>query len=241
MTALNERESMCRLLGITHFNYAIHRDLVQRFCDLAREGRVMKGDEPGHADGWGLAFYHNGDPVVYKSGLNILDEQDRVNALLEEAISSPVFILHLRKSAWKDTTTTRHAHPFEYGDVVFAHNGTVLDYQGLIPDIGEALMSDALDTEVFFRHVMASRSLGLAEAFLSTINKIHREHQFTALNCLFSDGKALYAYRDFSKEPDYYSLYYSTQQGSVVVCSQELAEGIPWTLMKKEEFLSFHV
>ena len=45
---------MCRVLGITNFDYARHRRIVERFCALARCGAVMAGDPPGHEDGWGV-------------------------------------------------------------------------------------------------------------------------------------------------------------------------------------------
>ena len=59
---------MCRVLGITNFDYSKHEGMVARFCELARTGIVMAEDPPGHMDGWGLAFYQKGKLVVHKSG-----------------------------------------------------------------------------------------------------------------------------------------------------------------------------
>ena len=42
---------MCRVLGITNFNYSRHQAIVARFCELARTGMVMDEDPPGHEDG----------------------------------------------------------------------------------------------------------------------------------------------------------------------------------------------
>ena len=229
---------MCRLLGVTNFEYSSHEKMVHNFCELARTGVVMPGDPPGHADGWGMAFYQDGILTVHKSGASILEEKDTVMEILSRLGKTPVLILHLRKSAWKDTTSTRHAHPFQYDNVAFVHNGVVYGYEGLlpaitIPDLGE----DALDTEVFFYHFMSARTLGLGQAFLATISVIKQGYRYSALNSLFSDGARLYAYRDFSKEPEYYSLYKSSSEASCIVSSQPLDENRQWELMEKGEFL----
>lgn len=234
---------MCRLLGVTNFDLARHVTLVAKFCDLALTGAVMPGDPPGHQDGWGLALYREGNLEVHKSGGNLLDETDRLFGLLKEAPLSPVLILHLRKSAWKDSSSTRHAHPFQYGNVAFVHHGVVYGYERLLPAITiPGLKPDALDTEVFFYHVMTgAESRDLGEAFLGTVGLIKREYQYTALNTLFSDGGRLFAYRDFSKEPDYYSLLTARDRDSVYVSSEPLDETLEWTLMEKEEFLEIPV
>jgi len=233
---------MCRLLGITDFEYSRHSQIVANFCELASTGIVMAGDPPGHEDGWGLAFYQDGRLIVHKSGGNLLTETDKVIGILSGIGSSAVVILHLRKSAWNDTTSTRHAHPFHYHDVVFAHNGTVYDYKRLLPAINiPGLEADALDTEVFFYHFMSGKSPELGQAFLDTVSIIKQGYTFSALNCLFSDGIKLFAYRDYSKEPDYYSLYKAYSEGSHIISSQPLAKGIHWEMMDKEEFLALAV
>ncbi|KAF0219279.1 MAG: hypothetical protein FD174_2365 [Geobacteraceae bacterium] len=230
---------MCRLLGITNFEYSRHRKIVENFCGLARTGTVMTGDPPGHVDGWGLAFYQGGELTVHKSGANLLEETDKVIGMLSATGSSPVVILHLRKSAWADTASTRHAHPFHYNNVAFCHNGVVYDYKALIPAITTPLGEDALDTEVFFHHFMSAESDDLGQAFLDTVSIIkQREYKYSALNCLFSDGVKLFAYRDYTKEPDYYSLYKAFPENSCVISSEPIDENVQWEMMRKEEFLA---
>lgn len=233
---------MCRLFGVTNFEYSSHHHLVENFCELARSGTVMAGDPPGHEDGWGMAYYEDGRSIIAKSGGNLLNERDRVIEILQRVVRTPVLILHLRKSAWKDTSCTRHAHPFHHDKVVFAHNGTVYDYEKLLPDIRiSGLGEDALDTEVFFYHFMTGRSRGLGRAFLDTVSTIKKRCRFSALNCLFSDGTKLFAYRDFSKEPEYYTLYKACSDSSYLVSSQPLDEKLAWEPMGKGEFLELSV
>jgi predicted glutamine amidotransferase len=230
---------MCRVLGITNFDYSRHQRIVERFCGLARCGAVMVGDPPGHEDGWGLAFYQAGQLIVHKSGISLLEEADKVIRILRTAKTSPLLILHLRKSAWGDRYSTRHAHPFHHDNTVFFHNGVVYDYQELIPAISlPGLGADALDTEVFFYHVMSGEPQDLGRSFLDTASLIKRKYKYSALNCLFSDGVKLFAYRDFAKEPDYYSLYKAFAENSCFISSEILDENIRWEMMAKEEFLA---
>lgn len=213
--------------------------MVEQFFELAHRGAVMAGDPPGHMDGWGLAFYRSGELIVHKSGVNILEETDKVIGLLGAVKTSPAMILHLRKSAWKNTSSTRHAHPFHYNNTVFFHNGVVYDYQKLIAAISlPGLATDALDTEVFFFHVMSGKAQDLGRAFLDTATIIKRQHKFSALNCLFSDGVNLFAYRDYAKEPDYYSLFKAYSGNSWFISSEPLGENLRWDMMAKEEFLT---
>ncbi len=230
---------MCRVLGVTNFEHVKHQKIVERFCDLARSGVVMDEDPPGHEDGWGLAFYLEGQLVVHKSGINLLEETDKVIDILSTLKASPLMILHLRKSAWSDRFSTRHAHPFHLDNTVFFHNGVVYDYQGLLPDITlPGLGTDALDTEVFFCHVMSDKAQDLGRSFLNTATLIKRKHRYSAMNCLFSDGVKLFAYRDYTKEPDYYSLYKTFSDNSCLISSEPLDKKMQWDMMAREEFLT---
>jgi len=233
---------MCRVIGITHFDWSRHRTIIERFCGLARTGMVMAEDPPGHLDGWGLAFYREGTLVVHKSGASILDERERLFTLLDAAPTAPALILHLRKSAWTGTSSSRHAHPFFRDNTVFFHNGVVYDYQGLLPEIGApGAPGDARDTEVFFHHVISRPGEDVGEQFRASVATIKAKHRFSALNCLFSDGAKLFAYRDFAREPDYYALYKAWAGDSCVIASEPLDEGLAWELMAKEEFLALEL
>ena len=233
---------MCRVLGITNFDYARHQEIVARFCELTRSGMVMAEDPPGHEDGWGLAFYQQGELVVHKSGVNLQEEVDQVNGFLSAMQTSPLMILHLRKSAWPNTSNTRHAHPFHLGNNVFFHNGVVYDYQSLMPDIElPGLGADARDTEVFFYHVMSDKAQDLGQAFLDSVAVIKQKQKYSALNCLFSDGVKFFAYRDFAREPDYYSLYKAYAENSCFISSETLDEKLCWEMMAQEEFLAIQL
>lgn len=230
---------MCRVIGITNFSFAQHYQIVERFCGLAENGIVMAGDPPGHLDGWGLALYQDGKLFVHKSGTNILEERDHLKDILSSVKRSPIIILHLRKSAWVNSSTIRHAHPFYYMNTVFFHNGVVYDYKDLVSDITiPGFCRDALDTEVFFFHFMSQKHSKLSEKFLESVKIIKQNHDFSSLNSIFSDGIKLYAYRDFVKEPHYYTLFKAYWDHSWFISSERLNECFDWTLMNNEEFLT---
>lgn len=220
---------MCRLLGITNFNRTLHAELLRQFFGLAATGAVPPGNEPGHADGWGIGWYAGGQARVEKCGASALVEQERINGTIAAIGSSPVLIAHLRKSAWPDTSTGRHAHPFSLESYLFAHNGTVTDYQPLRAKIdpGCAPPDDALDTEVLFRAVISAPACTMQAQFIDAMRTV-KTLPYTALNILMSDGASLLAYRDCTKWPDYYTLYAARSGAARLVCSEPLAAGGVW-------------
>lgn len=227
---------MCRLLGITNFDRAVHAEILRQFFGLAATGAVPPGNEPGHADGWGIGWYVDGQAHVEKSGASAITEQERIHKAIAAIGSSPVLIAHLRKSAWPDTSTGRHAHPFSLGRYMFAHNGTVTDYQPLRAGIGArfAPPDDALDTEVLFRAVISANSPTMQDQFSETL-RTAKTLPYTALNILMSDGASLLAYRDCAKWPDYYTLYAAQKDAAHLVCSEPLPAGGAWRPLRNGE------
>jgi glutamine amidotransferase len=108
-----------------------------------------------------------------------------------------------------------------------------------LPDITlPGLGTDALDTEVFFYHVMSGNGQDLGRDFLDSAALIKRKHRYSAMNCLFSDGLRFFAYRDYAKEPDYYSLYKAFSDNSCLISSEPLDKKMQWAMMAQEEFLT---
>lgn len=225
---------MCRLLGIKDFDIRAHRTVLDAFLELAEKGKTLAEDPPCHLDGWGIGYYRDGTAFVHKSGRSILDEQKEYYGTLEGIGRSRVLIVHLRKSAWKDTTSARHAHPFSDDSHILAHNGTIRDYKKLLNDIpdGKKTLSDALDTEVFFRYIVSLSPGGMEPGFREAVSRIRRENEYSSLNVVFSDGVKLFAYRDFRKHPEYYTLFRSN---AGIISSEPLAPLGDWRSMEREE------
>ena len=70
---------------------------------------------------------------------------------------------------------------------------------------------------------------------------IRQKYNYSALNCLFSDGVKFFAYRDYAREPDYYSLYKACSDNSWLISSEPLDAAIRWQMMAQEEFLAIEL
>jgi len=228
---------MCRLLGIKHFDFEKHGELLENFAALAETGKVLNKENPGHNDGWGIGYYRDGKASVYKSGNSIAKERKTYLKKLEDIAHSPVLIAHLRKSAWPGTTSAPNSHPFEYKNLMLAHNGTIRDYEKLFEKIspGNKPGHNALDTEVLLRFVSNSLSADIQNAFKESAAYIIKNNSYTSLNCIFSDGKKLCAYREYAKNPRYYSLYHAQAGNSRIISSEPLSQGLEWKLLGKRE------
>ena len=232
---------MCRMLGLKNFEYGRHKEILENFLTLADAGKVPPGDAPGHRDGWGIGYYQNGQATVHKSGGSITKEKKDFWEICEKVAVSKIMLVHLRKSAWAETSTANHAHPFSHKGILFAHNGTVRDYETLRREMGrpDKPQPDALDSEVYFRYVMHFASLGLEKAFQKAVQHIKNHNTYSSLTCLFSDGNRLYGYREYSRNPEYYSLYYAPFEDTGIISSQPLSPRLQWKMLRQAELFVF--
>ncbi len=233
---------MCRMLGLTNFIFQRHKKVIENFFELARSGKFLPEDSPGHLDGWGIGFYRNGKVMVHKSGGSILKERREFFEVCRSVKSSNILLLHLRKSSWKDTSRRHHAHPFAIGNTLFVHNGTVRDYKTLRQKIvHHPPTSRALDSEVYFHYIMEFISLGLAKAFRKATREIISNHSYSSLTCLFSDGNRLYGFREYTKAPWYYSLYYAFDADTTIVASEPVSPDLRWKMIPRGRLMVFKV
>jgi predicted glutamine amidotransferase len=232
---------MCRMLALKNFEYGRHKEILENFLALADTGNVPPGNDPGHRDGWGIGYYKNGQAVVYKSGGSAVEEKRDFWEICARIDHSKIILVHLRKSSWPGTSSSNHAHPFSHGGTLFAHNGTVRDYKTLLKEITEQdkPCPEALDSEVYFRYVMSFASLGLEKAFRKAVQHIKKHNSYSSLTCLFSDGNQLYGYREYRKNPEYYSLYHATFEDTGIISSQPLSPRLQWKMIRKAKLFVF--
>lgn len=221
------------MLGIKNFDYNKHKAILENSFRLAQDGKILPGDSRGHSDGWGIGYYEKGKALVHKSGGSVLSEKKDFFRTLQKIARSPVLIVHLRKSAWPDTSTADSAHPFKYKNFLFAHNGTIYDYKKLLKDIASPLRprSNALDTEVYFRYLLNSMCLKYA------VRQIQKNNKYSSLTSLFSDGTNLYAYREYRKSPDYYTLYSAQFGDAYLVSSEPVSPHLKWKILNERKLL----
>lgn len=157
---------------------------------------------------------------------------------LERIAHSKILLLHFRKSAWPETSSKDHAQPFSYQGRLWAHNGTIRDYKTLLKDVpGHDQLSQALDSEVYFRYIMSLASLGLEKAIRKAAQHLRKYDTYSSLTCLFSDGKRLYGYREYSRHPQYYSLYYASLGDASILSSEPISPRGQWRMIGKGKLI----
>lgn len=113
---------MCRLFG---FRSAVpsraHRSLVEAENALAAQSAQ-------HPDGWGIGWFVDDDAYVVKSATpaHSCEQFRRVSTRL----MSHTFVVHVRR-ATVGPIGPLNVHPFRFGKWLFAHNGTIFQFDAL--------------------------------------------------------------------------------------------------------------
>ena len=211
---------MCRLVGvISAEGVKAEEYLLRAECGLFEQ--AVRGRQ---GDGWGLAWYRDGLPLVVKSEKPVYAERDRFEKAVGQ-VSSKILVAHVRKASNPRNLPREliigleHTQPFRYGNRVFAHNGVIRVPDEAMKFLGdyERLVKGNNDSEVYFALLMRewdglgspSEALrSLEEILWKALEKSGKDHPapFSSLNAVFSDGSRLYAYNRFSDEEKLKSL-----------------------------------
>jgi len=163
-------------------------------------GLRQRGESNPH--GWGMAFYPDKSAHVMKEPVEA--KRSPLSEFLQnyQKIESKIFIGHVRYTS-VGSVSHMNTHPFyrelEGKEFVFAHNGTLSNYNSLVlkrfKPIGET------DSEYAFCYLLSSieeegittwsrENFDWLAAILKEINK------YGSFNCIFSDGEFLFCYHD---------------------------------------------
>ncbi len=149
---------MCRL-------YAMHANEPTKVeCSLVKSQNALmeqsKGDMQGyaHGHGWGVADYPNGSPIVEKHvwaafhGEHFSRKAARVYAR--------TVVAHVRR-ATVGGTSIENTHPFHHGRWIFAHNGTIPNFDQVrakmldhIDPLHRSEIKGTTDSEHVFRYLL---------------------------------------------------------------------------------------
>jgi glutamine amidotransferase len=193
---------MCRLFAIKANKQV---DIEFSVIKGSKSFRTFGNKNP---DGWGMGWYKEGKPRVKKEPLCIV-KSGEIEPVATSA-RSEIFISHIRRATTGERSLV-NCHPFQSGRWLFAHNGCV-DREDLMSRLDgqyRASIQGQTDSEVYFQWLLQnieqeeSVQKGLAAAL-----KQVRVSSFTGLNFILTDGASVYAYRDASKDAQYYSLFY---------------------------------
>lgn len=208
---------MCRMLAFTG-QYRTVEDLLYKFQKLAVTGKSLDGK--GHRDGWGIGWYNNGVHLLKKA--ECATSNNYLDAVKAATHGGPRLLLaHIRKASPGTPVTDKEAHPFQEGNYLFCHNGSLYSRDGQpLPE---------LDTVLFFKKIQ--------ETSLKEAITYFKNFKYTSLTCLLTDGDTLWAYRDFTEKEDYYTLYYLKTDKFILFCSEPILPG-RWVLLKNGELVT---
>ena len=242
---------MCRLLGI-YGHTDIWQEIAMAFSQQAESGHIPPGENqtPGHRDGWGIAMSNQSNtammPVIRQLGA-ASETSSFQEALSTTAATPSILMCHLRKASDIIPITLSNAHPFFHNGWAIIHNGTVFNSDSLPRDPELKPSSDGSDTEHFFHYLLTkigNRPAGQTTGQAIANAAVSISTDYSALNCILSNGRQLYALRQYKQWDDYYTLYTYELPGAVVISSQpvELPQLKPdnWNLLANNLLLNIH-
>jgi len=189
---------MCRLLGL----------VANKPVDIEFSLQIFKEFSTYNPDGWGIGWYENNSPMVFKQGISAKDKESQLPNLSKE-VRSKIIIAHVRKGTGAPPSEI-NSHPFKYKNWIFAHNGSVDrdNLCSLLRDEYRKELKGETDSEVYFYWILqcVEESKDVIEGIKKSIDKV-KSRSYSGLNFLLSDGKSLYTFRYSSSFKDYYSLW----------------------------------
>jgi len=222
------------------------KDLFSAFKRLSETGAVpARAKTAGHKDGWGILIYHVGKPRYLGREPNDPLKGSGYDRAVEdiETVRPQIIIGHLRKASFGGNSI-ENTQPFLDSEWSFAHNGTI--YSPGLKRVGTEN-----DSRAYFRNLLNRLpSSNVESALADTVKKLRRDitdrsdesrRTYSSLTCLLSDGKSIYALRDFSDEAErsYYTMYYSLLQDGIVFCQEKIIEGT-WEDIPNRTLAAFH-
>ncbi len=228
---------MCRLLGYCSRGEAALADLIgdEGLCDLTALSAL-------HSDGWGMAWYTDGEPVIRKSPLRA-DDEPEYDKLARQPLSD-LGLLHLRWATPGLGISDSDSHPFRYGPYVLAHNGAIHPQDRLdelLPPDWRGHPGSSTDSERYFLLIMsrlAAAGGDMLAAIAAAAASIERRFSPNSLNAILLSPAKLYAIswhdpakvpeaqlrlRGYGDQPDkiasYFDLAYRASADAVVVAS----------------------
>ncbi|MBM3257420.1 MAG: class II glutamine amidotransferase [Candidatus Liptonbacteria bacterium] len=239
---------MCRIFAALGTDDATLQSALTQFGNLAEVGKVRLGSPPGHKDGWGLASYTNGLPVLLDKEPASAAKNPGFEAIAQKLVEAKPDLTmgHLRKAS-VGSLALENTQPYSFENLTFCHNGTIQNFEKIsLNSESFKLRKGTSDSEWLF--------LRLRELFLQNPSKSLeqllkevRGLDYSAFIILFSNGKTLWALREVNEEESsikkegaldsYYTLFLGiVGKGAVLICSEKLdLPGVIWTPLHNHE------
>src|SRR6267143_6067549 len=112
--------------------------------ELLHGSNALRVQSKEHPDGWGLGWYEHAGPRVVRSLTPAHGEGEFEK--LSQYVSAQTVVAHVRKAS-VGKVAEENTHPFQRGPWLFAHNGTLPDWERVRPQL-EALIDPSLRGEL---------------------------------------------------------------------------------------------
>ncbi|QGN32173.1 class II glutamine amidotransferase [Microlunatus sp. Gsoil 973] len=183
---------MCRLLGRASLDPITDREAIgtEHCSEFQRLGRL-------HADGWGTAWLAEDGSMA-----RLRDPGDPVAAAsLTDALNGTpcrVRVTHLRLATTGMANVVDNTHPFRWGDIVLAHNGSVTPVgrlRELVTAEEIARIGGTTDSALVFALVVrrVEQGVPLFSAVTDVVEELKNRFPRAALNLLVASGTELIA------------------------------------------------
>src|SRR5437660_1244568 len=238
--------AMCRLFGCRSRD----RDRVSH--ELFHGANALRVQSREHPDGWGVGWYEDGTPRVVRSLTPAHGDADFEK--LSQFVSAQTVVAHVRKAS-VGRVAQENTHPFQRGAWLFAHNGTVPDWdkvrgplEALIdPSLREALHGETDSERCFLLFLSRLRrrcspdeadAQSAAVALAETAAAVRQIAAEASTTFLATDGRVMVACRRGR------TLFVSSADGEyVAIASEEPGEPPPggqraWRLLPEDALVA---
>jgi len=240
--------------------YPVNSLILKNFQRLAEYGKIPRGTNKGHKDGWGIVAYEKGKPNLFVKS----DKNAYIDSLFSETMkelkrkATDIVICHLRKASI-GTKNIINAHPFVHYAYAFCQNGTIFDSEKipLKPEF-KKLVKGETDSEKFFAYILQflnndneSGARIIRLAIKNSVTSIRKNFDFTAVNIIFSNGKYVWGLREVNEKNriviekklmDYFSLFSGSGYDCDIISSEKiLLKGLKWRSVNNHELLQINL
>jgi predicted glutamine amidotransferase len=220
---------MCRWLAYSGSPILLQELLYKpehSLIDQSMHARL--GVETTNGDGFGVGWYGvDGPPTpVLFRGVGPAWGDANLREL-SGAISSPLFLAHIRASTGTPVQQT-NCHPFRHQRWLWLHNGVIRDFATLKRDLVLAVdpelyptIAGSTDSEVMFHLALTfglrTDPVGAVQRMVGFVEKTAQRHRVQyplQMTAATTDGDRVWVFR-YSSERDSRSLYFSTHVGTL--------------------------